>query len=215
MVPKQMKELLLQSLEHERGGVLIYQTALECAQHPDLKKEWQKYLAQTRQHVESLAGACVELGIDPGEISPGRRIVHHNGKALVVAMKMALAENNAMAAQLVACECVVLAETKDHFNWQLIGHCAAALGAEGAPLKKVYDNIEDEEDEHLYHTKGWCRELWLGSLGLESSLPPPEETAGVHDAVSAAEVAAASTLSISRAVRTPGRRRMGGGGRQP
>jgi hypothetical protein len=30
MVPAQLKELLLQSLEHERGGVLVYQTALEC-----------------------------------------------------------------------------------------------------------------------------------------------------------------------------------------
>ncbi|CAN5682937.1 hypothetical protein BH18PSE1_BH18PSE1_09500 [soil metagenome] len=26
----QLKELLLQSLEHERGGVILYQTALEC-----------------------------------------------------------------------------------------------------------------------------------------------------------------------------------------
>jgi hypothetical protein len=31
MVPAELKEFLLQSLEHERGGVLVYQTALECA----------------------------------------------------------------------------------------------------------------------------------------------------------------------------------------
>ena len=30
MVSAQFKELLLQSLVHEKGGVLVYQTALEC-----------------------------------------------------------------------------------------------------------------------------------------------------------------------------------------
>ena len=34
-----VKELILQSLEHERGGVKIYETALKCAQNEDLKEE--------------------------------------------------------------------------------------------------------------------------------------------------------------------------------
>ena len=38
----QIKELL-QSLEHERGGVLVYQTALECVINEDLEEEWEKY----------------------------------------------------------------------------------------------------------------------------------------------------------------------------
>jgi hypothetical protein len=37
----------------------------------------------------------------------------------------------------------------------------------------AYEAIEDPEDEHLYHTRGWC--LWLQSLGIEAVLPPPEE----------------------------------------
>ena len=24
--------------------------------------------------------------------------------------------------------------------------------------------VEDQEDEHIYHSKGWCRELWIQSL---------------------------------------------------
>jgi hypothetical protein len=35
--------------------------------------------------------------------------------------------------------------------------------------------VEDEEDEHLYHSAGWSRELWIDSLGLLAELPPPEE----------------------------------------
>jgi hypothetical protein len=186
----QLKELLLQSLEHERGGVLVYQTAIECAQNDDLIEEWEKYLGQTEKHVELLTTACESLGLDPDEMTPGRKVVQHTGKSLVIAMKMALAANNPAAAELVACECVVLAETKDHFDWELIGQCAKELqGAEAQALKEAYDQVEDEEDEHLYHTKGWCRELWLKSLGMKAELPPPEEEKDVKTEMEAAQVA--------------------------
>jgi rubrerythrin len=182
------KELLLQSLEHERGGVLVYQTALECVQNDDLREEWEKYLAQTREHVTALTGVCTAMGIDPHEMTPGRKIVHHTGTSLVVAMKMALAASDADAAELVACESVVLAETKDHADWELLGECAKQGDAEGAAaLQQAYERIEDEEDEHLYHTKGWCRELWLRALGLDAMLPPPEEKRDVKSAADAAE----------------------------
>jgi hypothetical protein len=188
MVQPQLRELLLQSLEHERGGVILYQTALECATNKDLRKEWQKYLDQTGKHVELLTTACETLGLDPDEITPGRKIVQHTGKSLAVAMKMALAASDPAAAELVACECVVLAETKDHFDWELIGECAKSLEGEArAALMEAYEAVEDEEDEHLYHTKGWCRELWLKSLGLEAALPPPEEEKDVKTAVEAAK----------------------------
>lgn len=191
MINPQLKELLLQALEHERGGILVYQTALECVLNDDLRQEWQKYLEQTRNHVVVLDRTCQALGLDPGEMTPGCQIVQHTGKSLVVAMKMALAANDAEAAELVACECVVLAETKDHANWELIGECAkVTAGDMGAALQAAYDEVEDQEDEHLYHTKGWCRELWLESLGLDAVLPPPEETRHVKNAMEAAQAQA-------------------------
>src|SRR4030095_11355124 len=88
----QIKELLLQALEHERGGVLVYQTALECVINEDLREEWMRYLEQTTRHVEILSNVCSSLGIDPAEKTPGCKVVHHTGKSLVMAMKMALAE---------------------------------------------------------------------------------------------------------------------------
>ena len=45
-------ELLYQALETEKGGVQIYTTALRCALNEDLKKEWNKYLEQTKTHVQ-------------------------------------------------------------------------------------------------------------------------------------------------------------------
>jgi hypothetical protein len=109
----------------------------------------------------------------------------------VKAVKQANAGGDAAAAQLVATECVVLAETKDHLDWELIGLCAAELkGEQKQALQAAYDEVEDQEDEHLYHTRGWCRELWLDSLGLKAVLPPPEETRHVKTAIGAARAEA-------------------------
>ena len=197
-IAMQVRELLLQALVHERGGTLVYSTALECVVNDDLRGEWEKYLEQTLRHVDILTGVCLALGLDPDEMTPGCQIVHHNGKALVIAMKMARANGDREAAQLVACDCVVLAETKDHANWELIGQCAKQLGTEAASLlHDAYEEVEDEEDEHLYHTKGWCRELWLKSLGLKAVLPPPEETQHVKTAIDAATVGKARAKDSS------------------
>ena len=187
MDKSRLKELLLQSLEHERGGVKIYQTALQCALNDDLKDEWEKYLEQTQNHVRVLTEVCTTFKLDPHEQTPASKILHKMGAALVAAMEEARAGGNPDAAQIVACECVVLAETKDHLNWELIGAAAEKLkAAEAQVLKDAYDEIEDQEDEHLYHTRGWCRELWLQSLGLKAVLPPPEERRHVKTAISAA-----------------------------
>jgi hypothetical protein len=189
MVSPQLKELLLQSLTHERGGVLVYRTALECVLNSQLRDEWESYLDQTANHVAILTRVCQSLGLDPGERTPGCDVVQDTGKALVLAMKKALASGNTTAAELVACEAVVLAETKDHANWELIGECAKALNGDIGPvLSEAYAQVEDQEDEHLYHTKGWCRELWLKSLGLKAVIPPPEEREGVRTAIEAARV---------------------------
>jgi rubrerythrin len=187
MKQKQVEELILQSLEHELGGVKVYVAAVTCAQNAGLKKEWEKYLEQTRTHVTALETVCEAMDIDPKKETPGRAVVRHTGTGLVEAMKMALAAGDPAAAELVACECVVLAETKDHLDWELLTHCAEHLtGSGGAALKEACDKIEDEEDEHLYHTKGWCRELWNQSLGLKAVLPPPEERKNVKTAIGAA-----------------------------
>jgi rubrerythrin len=189
----QVKELLLQSLEHERGGIKVYETAVQCALNNGLKEEWTKYLDQTREHDRILTSVCKKLELNPEEDSPGRSIVKHLGAALVTAMQSALKSGNLEAAQLVACECVVLAETKDHADWELISKCAqTATGKQHEVLSAAADEVEDQEDEHLYHTKGWCRELWLQSLGLKAVLPPPEERKHVTTAIGAARAEQAS-----------------------
>jgi hypothetical protein len=187
METKMVKELLLQSLEHEMGGVLIYETALKCVINEDLKEEWEKYHEETEKHVQILHDVCVQMQLDPEEQTPGRKITHDKGAALVASMEAALAAGDKEAAQCVACEAVTMAELVDHSNWELIGEVAKKLGgAEGKALKAAYEEVEDEEDEHYYHSKGWMRELALEGLGLKAVLPPPEERKHVKTAIGAA-----------------------------
>lgn len=182
-----VKELLLQALETERGGINIYTAAIQAAVNDDLRKEWQEYLKETQHHEEVLTKVFNDLGMDTEEMSPGREVCAHNGAALVAAIEMAQANADAAAAELVACECVVLAETKDHSNWELIGKVAESADDKVAQvLKAAYDEVEEDEDHHLYHTKGWCRELWIQSLGMPAVLPPPEEVKKVETAIGAA-----------------------------
>jgi len=190
---RQFENLILQSLEHEKGGVKVYQTALECAVNDDLREEWEKYLLETRSHVETLTAVCRNLEIDASAETPDRKIVRHLGGALVEAMEMALKAGPPEAAELVACECVVIAETKDHLNWELIGKCAKKLKGESAKMVvEAYDEVEEQEDEHLYHSQGWCRELWIQSLGMKAVLPPPEERKQVKTAIGASRAQQAS-----------------------
>jgi rubrerythrin len=187
MKQKQIEELVLQSLEHERGGVKVYTTALTCARNSDLKEEWEKYLSETKTHVSSLEKVCKAMNLDAEKETAGRTIVRKNGAALVELMKNALSAGDPAAAELVACECVVIAETKDHLDWELLTQVSEHYKDRGADvLKEACETIEDQEDEHLYHTKGWCRELWLESLGLKAVLPPPEERKHVKTAIGAA-----------------------------
>ncbi|MGA2549427.1 MAG: hypothetical protein ABSF50_04695 [Burkholderiaceae bacterium] len=187
MNEQQVTDLILQSLEHEKGGVLVYETALKCVQNKDLAGEWKKYLDQTRGHVEILETVCASLSLDPDQEIPSRKIVRALGQALVTAMEEASKGGNPDAAELVACECIVLAETKDHLDWELISRCAEhSKGTMKKVLKQAAEEVEDQEDEHLYHTKGWCRELWIQALGMQAVLPPLEEEKEVKTAIGAA-----------------------------
>jgi len=179
-------DLLYQALETEKGGVQIYATALRCVMNDDLKKEWTEYLEQTKQHVQIVSDILGRMNLDVEADTPGRKIVRHIGASLVKAMEMALRGPDLAAAQIVAAECVTLAETKDHLNWGLIGELAGnSNGREASILKEAHNQVEPQEDEHLYHTSGWTRELWIDALGMPAVLPPPEEEQNVKTAIEA------------------------------
>lgn len=132
----EQKNLLYEALETEMGGVKVYEMAIRCAVNEELKKEWEEYLEQTQKHEQIVRELMNTLGLDPKSETPGRQVVRHIGASLVKAMEMALKSGKPEAAQIVAAECVVQAETKDHLNWELIAQIAEKIkGEEGKALK--------------------------------------------------------------------------------
>jgi len=183
----QVDDLLCEALETERGGIKIYETALTCAQNADLTKEWERYLGETRRHERVLMDICTEFGVNAEQETGGRKIVRSIAETLVKGMQVALSSGARGQAEIVAAESVAMAELKDHLNWELIGQVAEKMdGSDAAILKKAYDEIEDQEDRHFYHAKGWARELWAASLGVPAVIPPPEDKLHVKGGMGAA-----------------------------
>ncbi|HEV2430884.1 MAG TPA: hypothetical protein VGT43_05175, partial [Burkholderiales bacterium] len=102
MEMQMVKELMLQSLEHEMGGTKVYETALKCVVNGDLREEWERYRQETEKHVQVLHDACLQLEIDPEEQTLGRKITHDMGASLVAAMEAALGAGDQEQAQCVA-----------------------------------------------------------------------------------------------------------------
>jgi hypothetical protein len=98
--------------------------------------------------------------------SAGDEVCHHYSK---------LAAVSDADSSLVRLERSVVKECGEHLE-----------GSAGTVLAEAAAKIEDQEDEHLYHTKGWCRELWVKALGLTAVLPLPEEVQKVKTAIGTA-----------------------------
>ena len=183
-------DLMYQALETEKGGVQIYTTALRLAINKDLREEWNKYLEQTKNHVQVVSDILTALGLDPDAETPGRKVVRYLGTSLVKTMELASRCADPQAAQIVAAECVTLAETKDHLNWELMGELAKqATAEESALLTPAYKQVEGEEDEHFitqpvgrvnYGSRLWeCLRCYLhprkkGKLKPQSKRPRPK-----------------------------------------
>ena len=150
---EQLHQLLYEAFETELGGVKVYKTAIRCAINDELKQEWEEYLGQTEEHERITRELLKKFKLDPDKETPGRKIVRQIGQSLVEAMEMAL-QGNPAAAQIVAAECVVEAETKDHLNWELIGQIAEKTQGEDAKsLKEAHEKVEEEEDEQRKQRK--------------------------------------------------------------
>lgn len=179
-------ELLCQAMETELGGEQLYLAAVESAVNPDVKKEWTKYLEETRTHQDILARVFEAAGLDPETDSPGREVLRLKAKALVGAVTSAR-DKDPRLGELVAAESIVEAESKDHQNWELLGKMIEHLeGDLKQTVQEAYDEVSEQEAEHLFHTMGWARELWLDYMGVPAVLPPPEEQKHVETQIGAA-----------------------------
>ena len=95
-------------------------------------------------------------------MSPGARVAEEKAQALL--KTMTLSDGLRLdEVEINAIENIVIAETKDHADWQLLSHLARRSSDPKIRdvLKPAVDEVEPEEDKHLTWTAEQMAQLSL------------------------------------------------------
>ena len=117
-----LRDKLSEFLMVERGGLKLYEQALQVVTDATVAAAFQEFREQTRKHESILLQVISGLGLDPDHISPGAKVAEQKATALQNTMR-----GNGLsadAAELNAIENIILAETKDHADWEMLGKIA-------------------------------------------------------------------------------------------
>jgi rubrerythrin len=161
----QLMSMLSEFLAVEQGGQKLYQKALAQVRDPDVVKRFQTFYEQTVKHEQILTRIISELGGDPTRISPTARIAASKAQELLATMERTDGLTPAQI-ELNAMENILLAETKDHADWELLGKIARQTTEPqlSSTLKPAVDEVESEEEDHLNWTGSRMAELSMKAL---------------------------------------------------
>jgi rubrerythrin len=174
----ELMELLSEFLAVEQGGQQLYEKALELVFDSEVKTKFREFLKQTMTHQKVLTEIINKLGGNPRAQSHTAKIATQKAEALLRTMGAPGLSRDQN--QLNAMENIVLAETKDHVDWELLGKIARQttdnqLREVLAPAAK---NVEQEEDEHLNWTRKKLGELQMAALSQNRK---PDASGNGHD----------------------------------
>ena len=161
----QLMDKLSEFVTVERGGIKLYEAALKLVRNREVKDKFRIFHKQTIRHEEILTQIIQKLGGKPAYKSVGAKLAEAKANALLKTMTDTKGKSPAEA-ELNAIENIVIAETKDHADWELLGHIAhrAEDSRLSELLKPAVSEVEGQEDEHLNWTKTKMGELALAGL---------------------------------------------------
>jgi rubrerythrin len=169
--PEWVRDFLSEMLAVEMGGIKLYQKALADLTHDDLEETLSEFLEQSERHAELCTEMLNAAGGTPEYISPGADAADQKAQALLSAevMPELLDLNNI--------ENLVLAETKDHWSWEMLAWVATRI--DDPELKdmvnKATHEVREQEKTHL----DW-NEHTLTKLAMESATQPFDHRRHAH-----------------------------------
>jgi rubrerythrin len=151
-------DLLSSFLVHEQCGFHLYRTASGLTNNPMLSVKYQEFGRQTESHIGILEQLITDLGAKPGYVSPVARLVEGMNTKMLEAVMLLSGSADENTVEQAMLEAVVLAETKDHANWKLLGRLAGELpdGEAKEVFLAAVGQVEAQEDEHLE----WASSTW-------------------------------------------------------
>jgi rubrerythrin len=170
--PEWLKDFLSEMLAVEKGGVQLYEKALSELEHSEHEDKLNEFLEQTKRHVELCTEMLEAAGGDADYQSPGAQAAEHKAEGLIstkVPPEMMDLNN---------IENLVLAETKDHWNWEMLASVEGKIG--DTELKRMAHKaiVEVRKQEKLH--VDW-NEKTLSQLAMESAMHPPAENMNDND----------------------------------
>jgi rubrerythrin len=161
-----LRDKLSEFLAVEKGGLKLYDQALQMVSDHDVRKKFSEFRDQTRKHETLLTRVIQKLGMDPSYISQGAKVATEKAEGLLKTMRDGLP---VQSAEINAVENIVLAETKDHADWELLGKIARQTNDSQIrdALKDAVSEVEPEEDEHLNWTREQMSRLEINAIAIE------------------------------------------------
>jgi rubrerythrin len=164
-----LMDKLSEFLMVEQGGLELYRVALSRCTDPDMRQHYLEFAQQTDRHRTILMQLIERLGGDPSYVSPTARLAQVKACSL---LETAIRADGLSPEELEAndLENVLLAETKDHADWQLLEQLAEHIDDRqvGEAIKEAVQEIEPQEDEHLE----WAR-LMLSQMAMRMIMQGP------------------------------------------
>jgi rubrerythrin len=151
-----LADLLSACLAHERCGVHLYRSVAGRTNREDLRERYAAFGAETEEHVRILEDLVSGAGGNPSYVSPAARATEKAGAGLVESTYLLGGSIDEPTQELAMLEAVMLAEAKDHGNWELLAQLAAqmAAGAVRDGFSAAATRVLVQEEEHY----GWAAE---------------------------------------------------------
>lgn len=149
-------DLLSACLAHERCGVHLYRSVAGRSDDLTLRERYEVFGAETEEHVRILEELVARAGGDPHYVSPAARATEMAGAGLMESTYLLGGSIDLATQELTMLEAVMLAEAKDHENWELLAQLAARMtaGAVRDAFTAASAEVLAEEVQHY----SWARD---------------------------------------------------------
>jgi rubrerythrin len=169
-----LMDKLSEFLMVEQGGLELYRIALSRATNPEVRQRYQEFAEQTSHHRTVLVRLIEQLGGDPSYVSPTARLAQVKASSLLETTVRVdgLSQEELEANDL---ENVLLAETKDHADWHLLGQVVQQIDdyQVKTAIEEAVREVEPEEDSHLEWARDTLAQVALRMI-MQGPAPSPE-----------------------------------------
>lgn len=171
-----LNDFLSEMLAVEEGGIKLYEKALGELQHEELRDKLEEFHEETQRHVELVEEMIEAAGADPNHKSPGAEAAEHKAEGLLST------EVEEKLCDLNNIENLVLAETKDHWDWEMLSSVVGRIEERElkAAVRAAVAEVFKQEREHLQWNQDTLTALAMEMAEQSDAASEEEEAESVE-----------------------------------